>query len=189
MTFTPSPWRRWCTAMSHLPVSVPVSTSRMRPCCRTCETRFRAPVSRPEYAISVKPKACVKTYAAWAALPTHSSMWSMPCSGMWSWRSGAAWGSSDSVLTAQPFDRFVGAGVEERADDGLDLVDGPGAVQDGLVVRDVVVDGAHLGDVQRAQLHVRELAELAVAREDPGAVGAQLAVLDDDAELQREPEH
>ena len=52
MTFTPSPWRRWCTAMSHLPVSVPVSTSRMRPCCRTCETRSRAPVSRPAYAIS-----------------------------------------------------------------------------------------------------------------------------------------
>src|SRR5918997_1169429 len=116
-------------------------------------------------------------------------MWSMPCSGMKSRRSDAGWGSSDSVLTAQLLDRFVGTGVEEAADDGLDLRDGLRAVQDGLVARDVVLRGAHLEQVQRAQLHRAKLAELAVARQDPGAVGTQVAVLDDDAELEREPEH
>src|SRR4051794_26393773 len=114
-------------------------------------------------------------------------MWSMPCNGMKSRRCGAACGSSDSVLMAQLLDRSVGAGVEEAADDGFDLGDGLGAVQDGLVARDVVLGGAHLQEAQRAQLHRAELAELAEAREDPGAVGAQLAVLDDDPELQREP--
>src|SRR3990170_6528109 len=120
-------------------------------------------------------------------------MWSMPCSGMKSRRSVAEsvppFPSSDSVLTAQLLDRFVGTGVEEVADDGLDLRDGLRAVQDGLVARDVVFRGAHLEQVQRPQLHGAKLAELAVARQDPGAVGAQVAVLDDDAELEREPEH
>src|SRR5688572_25254397 len=100
-------------------------------------------------------------------------MWSMPCSGMKSRASGsgsrppAPRGSSDSVLTAQLLDRFVGTGVEEAADDGLDLRDGLGAVQDGLVARDVVLGGAHLQQVQRTQLHAAKLAELAEAREDP----------------------
>ena len=53
---------------------------------------------------------------------------------------------------------------------------------------DVVVDRAHLVEVQRPDLHLAELLDLAVAGEDPGSVGAQLAVLVDDAELDREPE-
>jgi len=89
---------------------------------------------------------------------------------------------------AQLLDRVIGAGVEEAADDGFYLCDGLRPVQDRLVGGDVVVGGAHLADVQRAQAHRAELLDLAVARQDPGAVGAQLAVLDDDAELQREPE-
>src|SRR3954471_21926724 len=105
-------------------------------------------------------------------------MWSMPCSGMKSRRSSATVGSGDSVLTAQLLDRFVGAGVEEAADDGLDLRDGLRPVQDGLIARDVVLGGAHLAQVQRPQLHGAELADLAVAGQDPGAVGAQPAVLD-----------
>ena len=40
-----------------------------------------------------------------------------------------------------------------------------------------------------AVLHVAELVDLAERGEDPGAVGAQLAVLDHHAELDREPEH
>src|ERR1700712_5134349 len=115
-------------------------------------------------------------------------MWSMPCSGMKSRGSRARAGSGDSVLTAQLLDRFVGTGVEEGADDRLDLGDGFGAVQDRLVVRDVVLGGPHGTEVQGAQLHPAELAHLAVAREDPGAVGAQLAALGDDAELDGEPE-
>src|SRR3954453_7515782 len=110
-------------------------------------------------------------------------MWSMPCRGMKSCRRAAAWGSSDSVLMAELLDRLVGTGVEEAADDGVDLRDGVGAVQDGLVALNCLLGDAHLDEVQRAQLHRAELAELAEAREDPGAVRAQLAVLDDDPEL------
>src|SRR5919112_895619 len=87
--------------------------------------------------------------------------------------------SGDSVLMAQLLDRFVGTGVEEAADDSFDLCDGLGPVEDRLIVRDVVVDGAHLAQVQRAQLHRAELLDLAVAGEDPGAVGARRPVLDD----------
>jgi len=86
-------------------------------------------------------------------------------------------------------DRFVGAGDEEAADDVHDFVDGFGAVEHRLVRGDVVVRRAHLDEVERTVLHPAELVDLAVAGQDPGAVRAQLAVFDDDAELQREPEH
>ena len=43
--------------------------------------------------------------------------------------------------------------------------------------------------VERPDVHVAELVHLAVARQDAGAVGLGLAVLRDDAELDREPEH
>jgi hypothetical protein len=58
-----------------------------------------------------------------------------------------------------------------------------------LVLGDVVVERAHREEVERPDLHAAELLDLAVRREDPRAVGAQLAVLPDDAELDREPEH
>src|SRR5215207_4202860 len=80
-------------------------------------------------------------------------------------------------------DGLVGAGLEEAADDLGDLGDRLGPVQDRLIVGDVVVDAAHLDDVERAVLHRAELLDLPVAGEDPRAVRAQLAVLDDDTEL------
>src|SRR4051812_25098158 len=69
-------------------------------------------------------------------------------------------------------DALVAAVTEEAADDLAHLVDRLGAVQDRLVLRYVVVGGAHLDQVERAQLHAAELLNLAVAREDPRAVGA-----------------
>src|SRR3954467_5751064 len=68
-------------------------------------------------------------------------------------------------------DALVAAVTEEAADDLAPLVDRLGAVQDRLVLRDVVVRRAHLDQVERAQLHAAELFDLAVAREDPGTVG------------------
>ena len=54
---------------------------------------------------------------------------------------------------------------------------------------DVVVRRPHLGDVERPVLHAAELIDLTIGGEDPRAVGPQLAVLDDDPELDGEPEH
>ena len=54
---TPSPWTAWWRAISVSERSAPVSTKRMRPCSRTCETRSRRPVSRPAKATGRKPKA------------------------------------------------------------------------------------------------------------------------------------
>jgi len=56
-------------------------------------------------------------------------------------------------------------------------------------VRDVVVGGAHLREVEGAVLHAAELVDLPVGGEDARAVGLQLAVLHHHAELDREPEH
>jgi hypothetical protein len=56
-------------------------------------------------------------------------------------------------------------------------------------VRDVVVGRAHLDQVEGAVLHLAELVDLPVRGEDAGAVGLQLAVLDDHSELHAEPEH
>src|SRR3954452_9147396 len=80
----------------------------------------------------------------------------------------------------------VVAVAEEPADHLAHLVDRLGAVEDGLVLRDVVVGRAHLDEVERAQLHATELLDLAVARQDARAVCAQLAVFHDDAELDGE---
>src|SRR3954451_1142728 len=97
--------------------------------------------------------------------------------------SGRRWGSA-----AHCRDALVGAVAEEPADQLAYFVERLGSVQHRLVGRDVVVGGAHLDQVERAELHTAELLDLAVAREDPGAVRAELAVLDHYAELDREPE-
>src|SRR4051812_10557373 len=86
-------------------------------------------------------------------------------------------------------DRLVRARPQEAAHHLAHLVQALGAVEHRLVGSDVVVGGAHLHEVERPVLHVAELLDLAVGREDARAVRAQLAVLDDDAELDREPEH
>ncbi len=86
-------------------------------------------------------------------------------------------------------DRLVVARGEEPSDHADDLLDRLGPVQHRLVRSDVVVGDPHLDDVDRAQRHPAELLDLAIAREDPGAVCAELALfLDDDSELEREPE-
>src|SRR5689334_6531176 len=85
-------------------------------------------------------------------------------------------------LAAHGSDAFVGAVAEEPADHLAHLVERLGAVQDGLVRSDVVVGRAHLDEVERTQLHVAELLDLSVARQDAGAIGTQLAVLHHDAE-------
>src|SRR4051794_26856396 len=84
--------------------------------------------------------------------------------------------------------RLVVGRREELADRTEQVLGRLGRVEDRLVLRDVVLDRAHLADVDRADLHAAELLDLAVGREDAGAVGAQLAVLVHDAELEREPE-
>src|SRR3954453_2004257 len=78
---------------------------------------------------------------------------------------------------------LVVAIAEEPADDLAHLVDRLCAVEDGLVLGDVVVGCAHLDQVERAQLHAAELFDLSVARQDARAVRAQLAVVHHDAEL------
>src|SRR5688572_15280056 len=79
--------------------------------------------------------------------------------------------------------RVVDCRLEEAADGFLDVVHLLFGLEDRLVLRDVVLDRPHLGEVERADLHVAELLDLAVGGEDPGAVGLQLAVLVHDAEL------
>src|SRR5688500_19657863 len=116
-------------------------------------------------------------------------MWSTPSSGIGSCATSGFLRSARNVFMAQLLDRFVGAGAEEAADDLDHLGNRLGLVEDGLVVRDVVLGGPHLDEVERAVLHAAELVDLAVRRQDPGSVSAHLAVLVDDAELEREPEH
>ena len=84
--------------------------------------------------------------------------------------------------------RVVVEAREEAADDVLQLAHAVGAEQHRLVVGDVVLERAHLEEVERAQVGAAELLDLAVGGEDAGAVGAHLAVLAQDAELDREPE-
>src|SRR5680860_218567 len=64
-----------------------------------------------------------------------------------------------------------------------------GRIEHRLVVGDVVLQRAHLHVVDRADLHRAELIDLAVAGQDARAVGAQLALLVEHPELDREPEH
>ena len=86
-----------CSATSFAAVAVParrtgrsrcrsrsplVSTSRISPCSSTYEARSRTPVSGPAYATRSKPSACSYQKAACLALPTQSSRWSHPSSGM-----------------------------------------------------------------------------------------------------------
>src|SRR3954466_16352896 len=97
--------------------------------------------------------------------------------------SSSPWSGAGRDRAAHRRDAVVGAVTEEATDDLAHLVQRLGAVQDRLVLRDVVVGAAHLDEVERAELHRAEFLDLAVAREDPCAVRAQLAVLDDDAEL------
>ena len=47
MSRTPSPWACTCSAIGESGVSAPVTMKRMRPCCSTCDTRSRRPVSAP----------------------------------------------------------------------------------------------------------------------------------------------
>src|SRR5829696_1564779 len=83
--------------------------------------------------------------------------------------------------------RVVVAGEE-----GAQLVDHPverrGGEEHRLVLGDVVVERAHGAQVPRAHLGGPEHLDLAVGRQQPRAVGPQLAVLVQDAELEREPE-
>ena len=76
---------------------------------------------------------------------------------------------------AQPGRRVVVALGEEAADDVEQLLDAVGGEQDRLIRGDVVVQDAHLGDVQRADLGTAELLDLPVGGQQAGAVGAQLA--------------
>ena len=65
--------------------------------------------------------------------------------------------------------------AKKAADDVLDLAETLGAEQDRLVVGDVVGLHAHPRDVQRPQVRLRDLLDLSVRREQPGAVAADLA--------------
>src|SRR5215471_9962858 len=60
--------------------------------------------------------------------------------------------------------------------------------QDRLVAGDVVVERAHLVEVPGPDLGGAELLDLAVGRQQAGAVGLELAALPHDPELEREPE-
>ena len=99
-------------------------------------------------------------------------------------RSGAGGGGD-----AEASGGVVVAAGEESADHVEQLLDPVGGVQDRLVPGDVITERAHLGDVQRPDLGAPELVDLAEGGEQPGAVGARLAGLEHDAELDREPEH
>src|SRR3954447_23417541 len=70
--------------------------------------------------------------------------------------------ASDGGPRAHLGDRVVRARPQEGPDDLAHLVQRLGAVEDGLVVRDVVVGRAHLDQVERAVLHLPELVDLAV---------------------------
>src|SRR4051812_17204701 len=114
---------------------------------------------------------------------TFCSLASISCAISTSFSSRPRWG-----CLADRRDALVRAVPEEAADHLTHLVERLTSVEDRLVLRDVVLGCSHLDQIQRAQLHPAELLDLAVAREDARAVGAQLAVLHHDTELDREPE-
>src|SRR3954453_3651802 len=86
------------------------------------------------------------------------------------------------ALRLQPLRRVVVEAGEERPQ----LVDEPAhrlrRVEDRLGPGDVVFERAHLEEVDRPDLHRAELLDLAVARQDAGAVRPQLAILVEDSE-------
>jgi hypothetical protein len=84
--------------------------------------------------------------------------------------------------------RFVREGREEVLERVTHFRHRSRSEEDWLVLRDVVVDLSHLAEVERTHRRVAEGVELAERREDSGAIRLELAVLFDDAELERKPE-
>src|SRR5690606_15432040 len=105
--------------------------------------------------------------------------------------SGGAWGGARSAGGSGEPARVVLVVV--AGEEGAQVVDHAierlGDEQQRLVAGDVVVLRTHGRDVPGADLGGAERLDLAVGRQQARAVGPQLAVLPQDAELEREPEH